>query len=112
MKTDNELIAEFIGDCPKNYDFETWCLNADYNTSWDWIMPVVERINEYGIWTIRPGFAMFENYNGELRNTHLFKFIKSTQDFEEVNGEPVEWCFIVACVCIDFIKWYNTKKTN
>jgi hypothetical protein len=70
----------------------------------------VEKISEYGNWLLRPGFAMFQNYEGEQKQSKRFKFIKHTGDFEEVNGEPVEWIFIIACVCLDFIKWYNRQK--
>ena len=42
---DNKLIAEFMGWKPNEHH---WCLNGDkdlqYHTSWDWLMPVVERI--------------------------------------------------------------------
>lgn len=38
MKTDNELIAEFMGDKRKPYGL-LW-----YNSSWNWLMPVVEKI--------------------------------------------------------------------
>ena len=41
----NKLIAEFMGWKPNEHH---WCLNGDkdlqYDTSWDWLMPVVEKI--------------------------------------------------------------------
>src|SRR5688572_8321381 len=74
MKTDNELIAEFMGvyetkdsfdsyghDIPCYYTdngiyrtrtltvpgktFSDFCKAAQYHTSWDWLMPVVEKIH-------------------------------------------------------------------
>ena len=38
-KTDNELIAEFMG--MKYSDERYW---SKFKTSWDWLMPVVEKI--------------------------------------------------------------------
>ena len=41
----NRIIAEFMGWKPNEHH---WCLNGDkdlqYDTSWDWLMPVVEKI--------------------------------------------------------------------
>ena len=43
----NKLIAEFMGWKPNEHH---WCLNGDkdlqYHTSWDWLMPVVHKIDE------------------------------------------------------------------
>lgn len=61
MKTNNELIAEFMGmvecDCggppePKHYRYgdrmwEVYSVESlRYHESWDWLMPVVERTHE------------------------------------------------------------------
>lgn len=47
---DNKLIAEFMGWKPNEHH---WCLNGDkdlqYHTSWDWLMPVIEKIEEIAI---------------------------------------------------------------
>ena len=47
MKNDNKLIAEFMGWKPNEHH---WCLNGDkdlqYDTSWDWLMPVVAKCTE------------------------------------------------------------------
>ena len=44
---DNKLIAKFMGWKPNEHH---WCLNGDkdlqYHTSWDWLMPVVEKCLE------------------------------------------------------------------
>jgi len=51
MKTDNELIAEFMGlkmidskDIKEDTNVNEYCFNPRYHTSWDWLMPVVEKI--------------------------------------------------------------------
>ena len=44
---ENKLIAEFMEWKPNEHH---WCLNGDknlqYDTSWDWLMPVVEKIEQ------------------------------------------------------------------
>jgi len=61
MKTDNELIAKFMGMIQNPYDKKSFSKEQFYvfedgehlgvweypafHTSWDWIMPVVEKIN-------------------------------------------------------------------
>lgn len=101
--TDNELIAQFMGlplyrdevmftGGTRKVPFQKW----QYHTSWDWLMPVVEKIETLG----------------------FFFIIKST--YVEVNRlyDPVT----VSCadgeskiqavykVVIEFIKWYNAQK--
>jgi hypothetical protein len=54
-KTDNELIASFMGfeirrpeyrlSKPEVFSNDAW-REVKYDTSWDWLMPVVEKINE------------------------------------------------------------------
>ena len=73
---DNKLIAEFMGAVgtpkynPTEWDvYITGCLDVDsddenaqhfytpdemkYHTSWDWLMPVVEKIESLGYWVNR-----------------------------------------------------------
>lgn len=51
MEKDNEIIAEFMG-FPVEYQdlkftggYETKKRKLQYDTSWDWLMPVVEKIS-------------------------------------------------------------------
>lgn len=45
MKTteNNKLIAEFMG---VKLDNEFWSANFQYYTSWDWLMPVMKKIED------------------------------------------------------------------
>lgn len=56
MKTDNELIAEFMGWQPRPANNQKyWMGNEEvdsrlfsaYERSWDWLMPVVEKISRH-----------------------------------------------------------------
>jgi len=119
----NKLIAEFMGGVwdesqykkgmwgyrfKKHHDFinETNLLveiaNLRYDKSWDWLMPVVEKIRELGCVDIvisikgsvviswDDGIAYFKQTSGNGRNS-----IQTT--YEAV---------------IEFIKWYNETKEN
>lgn len=115
--TDSELLAEFIGwkvcqeeDCkndPKHYRIGgyNWQVtnvsDMKFDHSLDYLLPVIEKMNIYGTWTLRPGYAYFESH---MEN---FKCIKSVLDFEEDYGEAVPWVFIIACVCVEFVKEFN-----
>ena len=50
-KTDNQIIAEFMGiryaenrNSHKSSDYYYEDIELEYHTSWDWLMPVVEKI--------------------------------------------------------------------
>jgi hypothetical protein len=44
MKANNKIIAEFMGDKPKELLYTT--LYIDYSSSWDLLMPVVQKIEQ------------------------------------------------------------------
>lgn len=124
-KTDNELIAEFLGlersdgvwdkgqhaYTMKFPDvFNKWVIPSDmkFETSWDWIMPVVEKM-DWGFWTIRPGFVSFESYPGELRPEKQFNFKTSTMEWEHPNDD-IPFIWLVNRIAVTGIKWYNSQK--
>lgn len=99
MKTDNETIAEFDGlftevvDGKKLWTFkdkegESYSYAShelEYHSSWDWLMPVVEKI----------------------------KLLTSTQN--EYYGRIINALFTVDInnvykAVVEFIKWYNQQK--
>lgn len=115
MKTDNELIAEFMGFekvSTKTADYWQdgsrtirWDEIEKYTTSWDWLMPVVEKINTLGIdnfgqpcFVIHPNEAMI--CAGELKDVRF-------SDRTEIHGTLIICVYNVA---VQFIKWYNTHS--
>ena len=118
----NKLIAEFMGmssytteydtfykkgqGCtPENYNYHE--LHLEYHTSWDWLMPVVEKIDSLGYSTtiasdMRKGIT--DRYCAEvikpekITETLLYKY-HPTSKIEAV------WLAIV-----EFIKWYNSQQ--
>lgn len=122
----NKLIAEFMDIVPiKGFNEHTgkdyWYYNnsemkdyealPDYNFSWDWLMPVIEKINmlHYDV-EINSGLRRINisvtdvglcddipEYNEEFRgNSSLYSNLSNIE------------CVFTAIV--EFIKWYNQQK--
>lgn len=104
--SDNELIAEFMGyefvnDAPKEFPKGYWFLSDDkdtdwlveqdmqYSESWDWLMPVVEKIRNHVIDNEPFGNEYYQAINNALIEV----------DIHDCHVEVVE-----------FIKWFNTKQ--
>ena len=104
----NKLIAEFMGlkeiYTPKLNIYEIskteTCLETDlaYHTDWNWLMPVVEKIQSMGYWvdyTKGDVFIYDDEYNLVIPNPmHKNKDTKLSIHYK---------------IVIEFIKWYNTK---
>jgi hypothetical protein len=111
----NKLIAEFMGGiiqpnntvCPYPrglpswanilYDFDTMRIGGyEYHTSWDWLMPVVEKIESEGF-----------TVNIQDRGCCIYKKFSHpicTAERWETKIEGI-WQAVTS-----FIKWYNTQK--
>ncbi len=106
--TDNELIATFMdwkqsdgadGVYHKgqwyNDKFEYLALGAEfeYNTSWDWLMPVVSKIK----WLLdeSPVYLAYEDasLHNDITTIRIFA--------------PIDKVYSAA---VEFIKWYNQQK--
>jgi hypothetical protein len=90
MKTDNEFIAEFMG-----HEF----IKADslkYHSSWDWLMPVVKKLekdHEVMIYGTSCSITAFDDENGYVGSYH--------------KDSKIEAVYMIVLICI---KWYNSKK--
>jgi hypothetical protein len=96
MKTDNELIAEFMGSRVKLWDgvpriktakhgLQSVWSELQYDKSWDWLMPVVEKID--GIY----------DYDRSMYN-RVVELPVST---------PINEVYKAV---VQFITWYNENK--
>jgi hypothetical protein len=118
----NKLIAEFMGGFQKEDqmyipDHEAECYKANclaYDSSWDWLMPVVEKI---------------ENLSTPLKTGDNFYFrmiiIKDTVYIEQRNSRLSKWepmiyltdtkrtkIKAVWLALVEFIKWYNENNSK
>ena len=110
-KTDNELIAEFMND-------QKWFFNdakriagdelvyLKYHKSWDWLMPVVEKIAKlnYGVSiTTWP-----KEWDAPIVGVQVM--IHDNGDDGPVierHSEPEQMITSIYKVVVEFIKWYN-----
>jgi len=95
-KTDNEIIAEFMGDRDKILCDPKWMKGDElvylrYHLSWDWLMPVVEKIYDYADTNVR-----------EINNEGL-------AIFELGISAPIE---DVCDAVVKYVKWYNSQSPN
>ena len=95
----NKLIAEFMGATQDSDDLSDWwggimfphgydrTFALKYHSSWDWLMPVVEKILKIA----------HENMLNEWECEFANRFLS---------------CNITAIylLCIEFIKWHNANK--
>jgi len=124
--TDNELIAEFMGAeviqilrrgtdselrCygfkgalphPALHDLQTNCglfhTALRFDTSWDWLMPVVERIEKLGHHVaIETGFVEIGNDDVPVGVWH------------EDGDNKIKLTYIAV---VEFINWYNEQKAE
>lgn len=110
-KTDNELIAEFMGGkqeypfsegwigyvdgLPKPYRHSFELAKAEYSTSWNWLMPVVEKIEKTWSYEI----DIYQNIC-EINTVDLIRNEGETK-LDATYKSVVEW-----------IKWYNKEKNQ
>lgn len=101
-ETNNALIAEFMGaknvaqnlyeykETPTEYSSYQW--NSDrmnYNKSWDWLMPVVEKIKESNVVHVDEGYEIIDCLDERLL-------------YVDIAG--------VYHRVVEFITWYNLNK--
>jgi hypothetical protein len=112
----NKLIAQFMGDYfdtglePSyyiRYNQEYKLEDSQFHSSWDWIMPVVDKINGMGK---AYSFAIFKTYvsltvekGGKVFKDYSFAF--SEYITTEQTGKQAAFKLIVK-----FVKWENENK--
>ncbi len=114
----NKLIAEFMCLKPKNIfdkfqwsdgiNFTTLCDTFEqsqndiynyvkYSTSWEWLIPVVEKIEEKYIVDICGKAVSIHENNGEM-----MVYLCATNYSTKIEA--------VYTACVEFINWYNKNK--
>ena len=96
---DNELLAEFIGfDVLSNghyqYESELTRTLPEFNSDWNWLMQVVEKIESLNHKNNEEHFQLVSFIHHWLRRKH-----KELTKIEAVYN-----------ACIEFIKWYNEQN--
>jgi|TARA_R100000455_G_C6271697_1_gene128054 hypothetical protein len=110
---ENKLIAEFMG-LPTEVFFKSGIMNyhhdgawyeeheLSYEISWDWLMPVVEKIEEYGydfIATKRRATLTYDaNFMDEVNNYVVY--VEDCKDRQEATYKAV----------VEFIKQHNKES--
>ena len=140
----NKLIAEFMGlsYCTK-YQYEGWYKNHEHNyricgfdglkyhSSWDWLMPVVEKIEQLGAQTFDDiGVTVYSYF--EIRNIHVNLHWSKDHGYQLFLEVIPKWmnssnggiakkkirinvdkdCSKIEAVwlaCVEFIKWHNKQ---
>ena len=101
----NKIIAEFMGVSKSKIDANGQVLNFEnskyntYNSDWNWLMEVVEKIESLGYWT-----ELLGGYHQEFR----IGKINQIKEFINKNGSDKKEAVYNAC--IEFIKWYNEQN--
>jgi hypothetical protein len=88
----NKLIAEFMD---RNKAFDPRDKIYQYHSSWDWLMPVVEKIE-----AMRGTHLLMKPFGCEI-----LMFGKSL--INEVGNTKIEAAWLAV---VEFIKWYNQSK--
>lgn len=113
MKTDNELIAEFMGCKTLEHQPHLWKIPGIdwpfaefqmlYATSWDWLMPVVEKIVKLFDEAFPPGEEFVKRILA-----HEEPIEKEYMDVVGLPiGTPIQEVYQTV---VTFIKWYNENK--
>jgi len=112
--SDNELIAEFMGlkkcDCGvcQKSPSPMWkhgsadhAIMLRYHDSWDWLMPVVEKIDG-----MMPPIRMPEDLEALKAGTH------GSEKYMDVSSMPMATPISEAYgTVVQFIKWYKHEKS-
>ena len=101
----NKLIAEFMGNDYKNYETAVIGVispeKAKYHSSWDWLMPVVSKIEEQG-----QSVSIFRGCC-DIRFDKLEEGQEEPEPIESGGGQPK--IISVWQSVTQFIQWYNNQ---
>ncbi len=83
-----------------------------FNTDWNWLMPVIDKINSFTEPDNDDAFMFNVTINAALCEIHSTP--ESKRGFEEIvcnehGATSIEYVYLAI---VDFIKWYNKQKTT
>lgn len=95
----NMIIAAFVGYIRSdNKDIDVWEMNSlRYHESWDWLMPVVEKIERMG-------------FDVVIKDKHCHLH-RPSNAFGEYGYGSTKIYAVYTCV-LNFISWFNTKNNK
>jgi hypothetical protein len=126
----NKMIAEFMGlilhkpdktfnieqwwsgdssDGRKKGEFVGYSHQLEYNTSWDWLMPVVDKIEKLGFDSRIHGNNSDDGYLCDFIQDNTNNEISCFVTWQDNGGTKIEATFKAV---VEFIKWYNENKNN
>jgi hypothetical protein len=109
ISKNNRLVVGFMNGNIKNTDFYGDFNQCKYNSSWDLLMPVVEKIESIKD-DYHGRFQVFINSNQcIIQSINIFKKRKNDYYFNEYTlGSKIESTYMAV---VKFIEWYN-KQTK
>jgi hypothetical protein len=120
----NKLIAEFMG-CERypikgkedgwivkrNIDLKVCGASLQYGTSWDWLMPVVEKIEKESIYTIQTYYDEREDFIGW--ETNIFTLFPKDEICNFLDDSRFDSKIKATYkAVVEYIKWYNENKSK
>lgn len=122
LPSDNELIAQFMGkgfkgdkdSFPETH--AAWLAYLEYDASWDWLMPVVEKIENIRHIGIDAVYFQIKGHQAQIWTYFDVKeFLRMTGDDKndgnkfKVGHSAKTKIEATYHACLDFIKWYNQQ---
>lgn len=113
---DNESVSVFCNDksnrwvdIDKVQSIEYKNIDAKFHSSWDWLMPVVEKIEEthHTNMMAKPNGFIFLITSGNIDNPMSIKYFKGSPGNPDTAKTKIEATYNAVT---DFIKWYNLNK--
>ena len=118
----NNLIAEFMGLTPNPHDNgKTWAMHTEmtdgvlygdnwinlfYDSSWDYIMPVVEKIS-----TLKFRYGRFSTKIVTLSREPYCRIDSTAKSFRNSTYKQTPLIMAVFETVVDFLKWFNEQNT-
>lgn len=102
-----EALAYYL---PEDHPTHTGMIGADvlmFHLSWDWLMPVIDKINDMGK---SHHFAIFKTYYSMTveKGGKVYKDFSFAHSEIKYKGKEIEGAYKLV---VKFIQWHNQNKT-